>query len=403
MCGELIRALSRQSLAGGCVVDLALWLSPLDGENPSGEDLRNHPRFHELERLAEPQIKVDYDDHNKPSSQTSIPVDWATVLETAEELRSRGRDLRLLTILARALAGENGLAGVAEGLTLIGQNLETHWDSIHPGLRPGGSPADSALRRVNALRDLQNRNGGLLGDLQGRTFFSVAAIGPVTGRDLEQCALDERTVLQEAASGLNASEKAELAATHARLIGRVRGACAALADNNPDELTAFREDGRAALSALDAVDMALNRRLGSSGASLPELRKFLERIVITLERTDPKSAKPNGVAKADEKPAEASEALDRRAPASAQEQGNGGSTTMLPDRIGSREEVVKCLDLVVDFYDRTEPSSPIPHLARRVRKMVHMDFVELMEDLAPSGLKEFRLLAGLTDSKKTAQ
>ncbi len=76
---------------------------------------------------------------------------------------------------------------------------------------------------------------------------------------------------------------------------------------------------------------------------------------------------------------------------------------MLPDRIGSREEVVKCLDLVVDFYDRTEPSSPIPHLARRVRKMVHMDFVEHMEDLAPSGLKEFRLLAGLTDSKKTAQ
>ena len=382
------------------MVDLALWLSPLDGENPSGEDLRNHPRFHELERLAEPQIKVDYDDRNKPSSQTSIPVDWAAVLEVAEELRSRGRDLRLLTILARGLAGENGLAGVTEGLTLIGQSLETHWDSIHPSLRPGGSPADSALRRVNALRDLQNRNGGLLGDLQGRTFFSVAAIGPVTGRDLEQCALDERTVLQEAASGLSASEKAELAAAHAKLIGRVRGACAALTDNDPDELAAFRKDGRAALSALDDIDTTLNRRMESSGPALPEFRKFLERIVTTLERTGPKSAKPNGAAKAGEKPVEASKTLD---PASSPEQGNGGSTTMLPNRIGSREEVVKCLDLVVDFYDRTEPSSPIPHLARRVRKMVHMDFVELMEDLAPSGLKEFRLLAGLTDSKKTAQ
>ena len=75
----------------------------------------------------------------------------------------------------------------------------------------------------------------------------------------------------------------------------------------------------------------------------------------------------------------------------------------LPDRINSRDEVVKCLDLVVAFYDRTEPSSPIPHLARRVRRMVHMDFVELMEDLAPSGLKEFRLLAGVADPKKPAQ
>lgn len=79
------------------------------------------------------------------------------------------------------------------------------------------------------------------------------------------------------------------------------------------------------------------------------------------------------------------------------------ASTGLPDRINSRDEVVKCLDLVVAFYDRTEPSSPIPHLARRVRRMVHMDFVELMEDLAPSGLKEFRLLAGVADPKKPAQ
>lgn len=83
--------------------------------------------------------------------------------------------------------------------------------------------------------------------------------------------------------------------------------------------------------------------------------------------------------------------------------GLGAPGVGLPDRIASRDDVVKCLDLVVAFYDRTEPSSPIPHLARRVRRMVHMDFVELMEDLAPSGLKEFRLLAGVPDPKKPVQ
>ena len=84
-------------------------------------------------------------------------------------------------------------------------------------------------------------------------------------------------------------------------------------------------------------------------------------------------------------------------------QSNGEGAALLPERIVSREEVVKCLDLVVAFYDRTEPSSPIPHLARRIRRMVPMDFVELMEDLAPSGLKEFRQLAGMTDIKKSTQ
>ena len=58
-------------------------------------------------------------------------------------------------------------------------------------------------------------------------------------------------------------------------------------------------------------------------------------------------------------------------------------------------EVMACLDRIIEFYDRTEPASPVPFLARRMRRMVPMDFLELMEDLAPSGLKEFRPLAGL--------
>jgi type VI secretion system protein ImpA len=55
--------------------------------------------------------------------------------------------------------------------------------------------------------------------------------------------------------------------------------------------------------------------------------------------------------------------------------------------------------MIIDFYERTEPSSPIPHLARRMRKMVPMTFVQLMEEIAPSGLKEFRNVAGVTEEK----
>jgi type VI secretion system protein ImpA len=50
--------------------------------------------------------------------------------------------------------------------------------------------------------------------------------------------------------------------------------------------------------------------------------------------------------------------------------------------------------------DRTEPASPIPLLARRMRRMVPMDFLELMEEVAPSGMKEFKSVAGMEDAKK---
>ncbi|MBZ9813514.1 MULTISPECIES: type VI secretion system protein TssA [unclassified Mesorhizobium] len=386
------------------MIDLALWLNPLNGENPSGEDLRNDPAFHELERLAEPQLKVVHDGNSKPTSQPS-PVDWAAVLEKAEELRARGRDLRLLVIVARALANEEGLAGLAQGLTLIARTFEQYWDTMHPSLRTG-APRDAALRRINALLDLQNGQEGLLANLRQMAFFSPRAIGPISGRDLEQAALDERVMLQEAASGLGAAEKAALTSAHNQLLNRVRTGCAAQIDQAADVMTSLLADARAAIAALDAVDAALNARIDGHGATIPELKKFLQRLLTTLERNSGAGATANGAAKA--APQAAAE------PAMPARNGHGAETmasvtsaveasTGLPDRINSRDEVVKCLDLVVAFYDRTEPSSPIPHLARRVRRMVHMDFVELMEDLAPSGLKEFRLLAGVPDPKKPAQ
>ena len=60
---------------------------------------------------------------------------------------------------------------------------------------------------------------------------------------------------------------------------------------------------------------------------------------------------------------------------------------------------MRSLDGIIAFYERTEPASPIPHLVRRVRRMVPMDFMQLMAELAPSGIKEFRSAAGVADDK----
>ena len=71
-----------------------------------------------------------------------------------------------------------------------------------------------------------------------------------------------------------------------------------------------------------------------------------------------------------------------------------------PGVVNSRQDVEKTLDAIIAFYERTEPSSPIPHIARRLRRMVPMDFVELMQEIAPGGMKEFRSVAGMEDGQK---
>jgi len=376
----------------------------LKDDNPSGESLRNDERFLELERLMQPQVEVVRNENNSPISQIIVPVDWAGVLRKAEALRLRGRDLTLLVIVTRALVNLRGLGGLTDGLTLIANTFNTYWETMHPELRPGSPPREAALRRINTLLQLQNNQDGLLKDLRQMTFFTPRGIGPITGLDLERGALDVRTVLNDAAPGQAAAEKAKMASAHEELLNRVRAGCAAQADQAGSEMTALRTDARAAAAALNDVKAALNTRLGEeTDVILPDLTRFLERVLATLERaaasrssTDLAGQPGDGAAPAPGPPSPNGAAI-LATPLHA------GAVTAFPDRLASREDVMKCLDLIIAFYDQTEPSSPIPHLARRIRRMVPMDFLQLMEDLAPSGLKEFRLLAGVPENRKTAQ
>lgn len=373
--------------------DLSPWLAPIEGANPSGENLRNDHRFHELERLMDRRVEVVRDERNAAVGQTELPVDWAEVLRQAEALRAQGRDLRLLVIVTRALANERGLAGLGDGLTLIARSVEEHWDTMHPALREGVPPREAALRRINALAQLENEQDGPLGDLAAAAFLAPRGIGPVTGRDLERGMLDARAALAEAPGGLSEAERGKIAADQDQLISRVRAACLAAADQSPAELAALRADATAAAAALGTLQAALAARI-EGGESLPRLGRFLARVAATLNHERARPAAADAAAGDATPAAPETEAAVAAAPLAA---------GAMPERLDSREDVMRCLDLVIAFYDRTEPASPIPHLVRRVRRMVPMDFMQLMEELAPAGLKEFKLLAGVADEKRKSQ
>ena len=408
------------------MLDLALWLDPIDGNNPSGQDLREDPEFDALGRLLQQRVDIVRDDRNNPVSKSVVPVDWAAVLSKADTLRARGRDLRLLVIVTRALFNERGIGGLAEGLTLVAKTCDLHWDSLHPALRPASRPTEAAQRRIAALGALEldagawqkreldrERPEGVLGELRCRVFFNSRDFGPVTGRDLEQAALDGQTMLAEAIAGLPEKERASRLQQHTALVDRVRKCCVAqIAGPPPEMLAQLPEDARAveaertrtsraemerliadlrdALAALAEVERVFGAKLGEP-LSMPTLRRALERVQATVERSAASAAKLVQPAQS----AQAEGAATGVAVAIA-----ASVAPAVPGQIASREEVIACLDRIIEFYDRTEPASPVPFLAKRLRRMVPMDFLKLMEDLAPSGVKEFRQLAGLNDEKK---
>jgi type VI secretion system protein ImpA len=63
--------------------------------------------------------------------------------------------------------------------------------------------------------------------------------------------------------------------------------------------------------------------------------------------------------------------------------------------VASREDVVRQIDRLCAYYRRYEPSSPVPLLLERAKRLVSKDFLEIIRDLTPSGVAEAELIGGV--------
>jgi type VI secretion system protein ImpA len=372
-------------------MDLAAFLEPLDASAPSGTDLRNDARFHALENRLEVASRPARMQLVAQGGSGAVELDWSELMSDAQALAQSGRDLRLLVIVVRLAVNKTGVEGLADGLKLLTATVGQYWDSLHPALREASSKREAALRRVNALRQLENADGGVLGDLEFATLMTPRGIGPITGGDLAAGAVSRAVFAVEAPKGLGEKDLAELAARHDARLNRVTAACRATAAERPDDMAALKASVAAARAELAALETALDPHLTENDVAVrfEALSKFLARIAQTLDGAAAPAAASPPLSR--EAPAMSADPVTSSAPAAA--------GAAIPGQINSRRDVERVLDLVIDFYERTEPSSPIPHLARRMRKMVPMNFMQLMEEIAPSGLKEFRATAGVFDDK----
>jgi type VI secretion system protein ImpA len=81
-------------------------------------------------------------------------------------------------------------------------------------------------------------------------------------------------------------------------------------------------------------------------------------------------------------------------PAAAVPVSNSGSS---PGAINSAVDVRQALDRLIDYYEKFEPSSPLPLLLYRARRLVGADFMTIMRDLAPSGVESVNTIRGVED------
>lgn len=370
-------------------MDFGILLEPLEGDNPSGVELRNEPRFHAIERLLETATKTNRVLPDGTLNPSAAPIDWPSIERDGLDLAQTGRDLRMLNILIRAGVATDGFEGLAAGLKMLDATLETYWDTLNPALRDRDTPQACVQPRQNAIKQLENDDNGLLGDLKFSVALSPRGIGPLTGEDLAAATLSAFDA-QAKYAGATEEELAGIAAKHEARVGRVKAGTRALAAEEPDRAEALVAALNQAQEALGSICVRFNTQAGyekDPGLNLNELGEFLGQVRTTLE-----------VAMSDIRQSDGEQEIVSEQPQAAPATATPTSSAT-PGVVNSRADVERCLDSIIAFYERTEPSSPIPHLARRLRRMVPMDFMDLMEEVAPSGLKEFRNVAGVEDAK----
>jgi type VI secretion system protein ImpA len=66
----------------------------------------------------------------------------------------------------------------------------------------------------------------------------------------------------------------------------------------------------------------------------------------------------------------------------------------LEGEIRSRKDVVLLLQKICLYYDRIEPSSPVPLLLKRAARLAEMDFMQIIGDLSPDAIPQVRIVSG---------
>ena len=331
-------------------------LAPLGDDAPAGDNLEYDPEFLALERAAAPKAERAIGDTVKAAEEP----DWGKVVELAESVFDRSRDLRAAVYLTTGWTRTSGMSGWNAGLGLIRGLLEHFWDSVHPQL--DAEDDNDPTMRVNSIVPL--------GDMQGvlRYFRSTPFVqSPRLGRfDLRALRIANGTLKVTAADGETNPTMTEIEAC-----------CMDCAE---EDLVAVVAAISESLEHAKAIDGIFNDRLGTAGPDLKalltdiyELKKFLEpQLALRL---------PAVVAGAGE---------------NAGEDATGGAVAMrtVTGAISGPQDVSRRIDELCDYYARHEPSSPVPLLLRRAQRLVGKDFLDLLKDLAPSGISEMLVVSG---------
>jgi type VI secretion system protein ImpA len=358
------------------VIDLEALLVPIPGENPAGENLLYaglHDQIREARRSEDDLAQGDWEHKIKVA-------DWRAVDRLASEaLSSQTKDLQIGAWLAEAILKLHGFAGLRDGLKLMRGLIETFWDRVYPEAEDGDLDG-----RANALSFL---------DRQLAFGLKEAPItGSPAGRNLSYYQYEEsrRFDIPERLEDLSGPDLERVTALkeQAAQEGRVTSEQWRLAKNASRRAfyEEFNELVTSCVAEYKALDAAMDDKFKSQTPGLGALRKSLDEVAVFVGiiLKEKRLAEPD--------PADiAAPAGENAAAQTATESVPSGATG---GALKGRQDALRRLAEVAEYFRRTEPHSPVAYLVQRAVRWGEMPLERWLEEV----IKDPNVLAGLRDT-----
>jgi type VI secretion system protein ImpA len=79
---------------------------------------------------------------------------------------------------------------------------------------------------------------------------------------------------------------------------------------------------------------------------------------------------------------------------------SGATLNWRSAQIQSRDDAQLMLDKVKSYFRLHEPSHPAPLMIDRVQRLIALDFMQIIRDLAPDGLNQLETILGRPDNEE---
>ncbi len=347
--------------------DIQSLLSEVSAEAPCGEDISYDQSYLALENLVRPKASGG---GVLGGEETAEEPSWREVREKSSELLKRSKNLRVVMYFTLALLKLEGIPGLRDGLFLLHELLERFWDHIYPQLDPDDEY--DPLERINILQSLSPTSVSEQDPMKFKQRLSEvplcnsARMGKFSLRDI-QIAKGEIAV-----SGDEGAKGPEMSVIDA-----------AFQDTVTDELQATSRATEEAIEHLTAITAVFSKRasqgqtpdVSGSQAVLGNIHKCVRGYL---------AKRGHGITE------------DEGAVATGGGEEKGGIS--LTGEIRSSREAVLAIEKACRYFERHEPSSPVPMLLRRAQRLVSKSFLEVIEDVCPDAMNRIETIGGISSA-----